>query len=333
MEYRNHGGGCCGISHVAGFEGGRDNHRQLRRNLRTIITTSHGENVERVLEAVVTDNQLAHNRFLGPILASEGFELVRRFKNANTDNICNIFQRHPDFLPLDDLPFSLNPAEAPELVPNTPAPTRGSLAVGQVVEVINPAARCFGHRIVISRLLNAGTDIEFESPLRDDPEGHMRFLRASSVRRVDIDYNRPVEFVDGTPAEVGGRADLGQYSVRALRELSPEVASRLRGYTLTGQWYYDIFGRWISREAAGVFLRNVVDEPVVDEAAIDEPIEVVSSLYFNNYQRTGRPRGGWRTIAECRAAGPECRRIDRQDILSDGTIRWVENINTEEEEG
>ena len=52
---------------------------------------------------------------------------------------------------------------------------------------------------------------------------------------------------------------------------------------------------------------------------------VVFETYHNHYQRNGRG-AGYDNRELAREAAPRCRRIDRREIMSDGTVRWVDNV-------
>lgn len=99
---RSHGGGCCGIRHSSGYSA------QEETAVRTLFQDIGQCPQGRMLEVVLTDGQLRGNR-LSRVLVTAGFKLVYRFRNANSGNICNVFHRHNAPLPLEDLPFSLEP--------------------------------------------------------------------------------------------------------------------------------------------------------------------------------------------------------------------------------
>lgn len=119
MARRVHGGSCCGINHSVGYSLG-GNAEIIRREIRgDKAGLAHGM----LLEVVVTDPQLIRQPCLGPILAEEGFKLVTRFKNPNSSNIVNVFHYTTARRSMDNLPFSLDPEQAPK--PPEPAPVQG----------------------------------------------------------------------------------------------------------------------------------------------------------------------------------------------------------------
>lgn len=111
MYVSNHGGGCCGIRHISGFHiGPIESHRYLQR----VLDNSESNAPRgRLIEIVLTDAQA---RNYGPILGKHKFVLASRFRNANSGNICNVFHRHEDLLPLDDIPFSMDPKVVDEMI-------------------------------------------------------------------------------------------------------------------------------------------------------------------------------------------------------------------------
>lgn len=118
MARRGHGGSCCGINHSVGYSFG-GNAERIRREIRgDKIGLANGM----LLEVVVTDPQLISQPCLGPILAEEGFQLVTRFKNPNSPNIVNVFHYTAARRSMDDLPFSLDPEQAPK--PADPVPVQ-----------------------------------------------------------------------------------------------------------------------------------------------------------------------------------------------------------------
>ena len=121
MEYTTHSGYCCGISTVYGFDDAtvEDLDAVLRRHDHD---QDHGTPGNRLLEAVLTDRQLAPSpvdsrgrqsvRDAGGwsvVLASRGFVLHTRFRNSNTQSFCNVFHRvmTRESIEPRDLPFSL----------------------------------------------------------------------------------------------------------------------------------------------------------------------------------------------------------------------------------
>ena len=87
LQMTGHGGRCCGVRHIFGFDGTVDAaaiDNLLVRHVRPGM----------FVEAVVTNGQLQRHRNIAPALRATGFKLVTRFKNPNSGNICNVFHRN-----------------------------------------------------------------------------------------------------------------------------------------------------------------------------------------------------------------------------------------------
>jgi hypothetical protein len=127
MASYRHGGGCCGIHHSSAYSYNNDAlsiRQKIRGDKRTLPVKGM------LLEVVVTDPQLISQPNLGPILADEGFVLVRRFRNPNSRNPCNVFHFSEALLPMDNLPFSLDPEQAPKPPAPAPVPREAGLPEG-----------------------------------------------------------------------------------------------------------------------------------------------------------------------------------------------------------
>ena len=133
MQYTRHGGACCGISHISGFD--RAAVAQLDEVLsQHDYTRDHGTPGNRLLEAVLTDRQLDRNNASyderitpsvraaggwGNVLASRGFVLVHRFQNSNTGRYCNVFHRVRHVEALTGLPWLMEPQPVQPVPPAT----------------------------------------------------------------------------------------------------------------------------------------------------------------------------------------------------------------------
>lgn len=141
MEYVQHGGQCCGISHVHGFD------YTTEASLDQVLLqhdqrSDHGTPGSRTLEAVLSERQVnpahGHGRTMipeaiwqeggwAPVLFRKGFRLVGRFRNSNSNEFCYIFHRNLAWsdLPAAQLPFDTATLNlAPVMRPVTaPAPT------------------------------------------------------------------------------------------------------------------------------------------------------------------------------------------------------------------
>lgn len=100
----SHGGFCCGMRHLAGFNS-RDTEESIREEVRKAMAARAG-----VVEVVLTNRQCreARTQHIPEILQRVGFKLVSRFKNPNSGNICNVFHyNQKDPRPFKHLPFKL----------------------------------------------------------------------------------------------------------------------------------------------------------------------------------------------------------------------------------
>lgn len=157
MRRAAHGGQCCGMDHISGFEEcNEDNKNELQRKIDEIKRHRPGG----CIECVLIDQQLSgeprqeriyggmqHNvGGWGPHLHALGFRLVHRFRNSNHGNWCNVFHlaygqparpRAQNF----DWPDPIPPVAAPE----RPAEIR-EVARAIPGEVREAAARALGNR-------------------------------------------------------------------------------------------------------------------------------------------------------------------------------------------
>lgn len=75
---------------------------------------------------------------------------------------------------------------------------------------------------------------------------------------------------------------------------------------------------------------NYLRMPSVELVETPQPVAertLVHTSYHNYFRRTNTRGAGWETIYEARNAGPRCRRRDRKEVYSDGSIVWVENVD------
>lgn len=119
MEYKEHGGQCCGYGHIHGFYNAtiEDFNEAFEEHL------AAGRGTGRICEAILSHRQLVrgpnnqNNDILeevweaggwSTILAQKGFRLNAIWDNSNTGRRCYQFLWLPSpesFLPLNDLPF------------------------------------------------------------------------------------------------------------------------------------------------------------------------------------------------------------------------------------
>lgn len=102
MYYNEHGGQCCGISHVSDF-GDNDTDVHLNSHLDELksdfnyvtwdgIIKNQLSNGNHIVEIVLTDDQLrSRNNFWLKELKKRRARRVTRFLNANSGNMVNIF--------------------------------------------------------------------------------------------------------------------------------------------------------------------------------------------------------------------------------------------------
>lgn len=95
MRIANHGGHCCGVDHIYGFEYlrnrpvvGLDAGSQQRVDeFKRSVNNWKYHNASRLLEACLTDHQMVG---WAPYLQEAGFKLVTRFRNSNSENTVNV---------------------------------------------------------------------------------------------------------------------------------------------------------------------------------------------------------------------------------------------------
>lgn len=107
MEMETHGGSCCGIRHIYGFD--HSTVAELDEHIRELDNEVGQGN--RLVEVVLSQRQVTGHRAPAggwtAALAERGFRLVSRFNNSNSNNDCYIFHRVPSFKSIApvDLPF------------------------------------------------------------------------------------------------------------------------------------------------------------------------------------------------------------------------------------
>lgn len=107
MRMVDHGGSCCGIRQIYGFD--HSTVAELDEYIRE-LDNEHGQG-NRLIEVVLSQRQVRGDRAPAggwtAALAERGFRLVSRFNNSNSHNDCYIFHRVPAFKSIApaDLPF------------------------------------------------------------------------------------------------------------------------------------------------------------------------------------------------------------------------------------
>jgi hypothetical protein len=110
-----HGGGCCGMRHIYGFDGSPESKTYVRnaigvmaRNgstllekfdsliheIDSIVAAANRSRQSKTIEVILTRGQLAAYPGWLPVLKERGFKLVNRFTNTS-GSICNVFHRTP----------------------------------------------------------------------------------------------------------------------------------------------------------------------------------------------------------------------------------------------
>ena len=128
MRTSRHGGGCCGVRHLHGFDGSDE--RVLRTVKGQLNRRKHGTNVYvgdadlgfneltdqnqvkhgKIIEVILTDPQIERLPRTCAYLKGYGFKLVHRFKNS-TGGFCNVLHYCYSTLPNEESPFELIEAE------------------------------------------------------------------------------------------------------------------------------------------------------------------------------------------------------------------------------
>lgn len=198
----DHGGDCCGVKHVYGFVR-PDQHDAVESLDRVLEAVCPADNPNRLSEVVLTDDQMEEG--WGPILRARGFRLVVRWRNSNSDNVCNMFVMVPTELSMEDadLPWSWEDEAAPAL---EAAPADGyrrvepqrPLRVGDTVRVVSRNYRYleFGSIHTITLI----EDVRGETLVTTDITGarpaHLGGRQAYSHRFELVEPVAPEQFVD-----------------------------------------------------------------------------------------------------------------------------------------
>lgn len=111
----NHGGGCCGVFHIAGFRGSVEvAQAHLRLTLDTIQQNQRMAG-QRLHEAILTEHQ---DPIYGQLLTDAGFRKTLSFVNGNTNNRLYVYYKHDDltvYEPNAEAPVTPPPAEPPHV--------------------------------------------------------------------------------------------------------------------------------------------------------------------------------------------------------------------------
>lgn len=86
MHRQEHGGGCCGINHIYGFNA--QSRSWTFKLLKEAIRQRKDERRSGLMEVVLTDAQaITYDEFL----TQQKFYRVARFLNSNSGNYCNVY--------------------------------------------------------------------------------------------------------------------------------------------------------------------------------------------------------------------------------------------------
>ena len=106
LNFSNHGGGCCGMSHLSSFgatltgnwythiDGGERRLEYVEDVANDLVKLVRTRSQRRTgcAEVVLTDDQMTQDDYLWhKALLKAGFVRVTRFLNSNSDNYCNIY--------------------------------------------------------------------------------------------------------------------------------------------------------------------------------------------------------------------------------------------------
>lgn len=103
LSQSDHGGGCCGISHVSGFRSTfsttKEGQHLLEEDVDLLLKCLEDSELfdklfdsahYHLIEIVLTDEQIEDRKELVKKLKKAGFKLVSRFLNGNSGNFCNV---------------------------------------------------------------------------------------------------------------------------------------------------------------------------------------------------------------------------------------------------
>lgn len=169
MRTVNHGGGCCGVNHLCDFPA----HRPITSgSLLTLEDAISGVRPGVSIEVVLTDIQ---SRLWAPSLVKLGFKPVFRFRNANSNRLLTVFFFHSRPESLENLPFSIDPEDAPR----PPSKLKKYPSVGDIVTVINPSANPYNREVRVVRVEQLTGLVGV--CLLSNPNGPIKYYKLSSL--------------------------------------------------------------------------------------------------------------------------------------------------------
>jgi hypothetical protein len=294
VSVRQHGGGCCGARHLAGFTATED------RNPDQIVRALAEADGDRLVEVILNGTQVQNFPAAVQKLADLGFVLVGRYVNGNHNSNNYVFHRADNRLPLTDLPFNwpgmvitpetqgaltkhhqLRQFAAPATPPRPGRPYQHNyLLVGDEVQVLSPSSRHDQERAIVLSIRG------------HDDWGNVRYLARL----------QPVAPAVGEPYELS----VGSLRVtRQVQDPAPPVPPPPPQLPVQRHVQPDL---------------NRIDGPA--------PLPVPTVLFstYHNVLRAGRSEGGWPSYEQARGAAPRAASVDRKEYLTDGTDRWVVGV-------
>lgn len=345
LQYTRHGGLCCGVAHVHGFDDASV------EDLDRIIDShfDHG-NGNRILEAILSDRQVVtppdpdrnfHTSVVAAggwpvILAARGFALAENWTNSNTGRRCYRFIKlagrdntQTTLGSLDSRPLPFNWAgegltfreSAPVEIVRVPP----VIAVGDTVRLTSDT----GTPPAIGDVIGTPRDRHFRVRWRGNNREnvvHRDHLIKVSVSSLAVDISRPVEIYD--PAR--GRAT-GPYNASTYR---PGGHTEADGpcCVVAGPWFHCDTGEYGRRRPHRAFVRNVGDThtrplttehinipPAPPAPTPQEERREVLTEYFA-YFRSGRQSGPYETMEALRENNPRVLSFVTRRVFSDGTV-------------
>jgi hypothetical protein len=303
-----HGGHCCGARHLYGFSAVEN--QNPNEIVRQLATSDSG----RLVEVILNGDQVRGYPAAVAKLAELGFVLVGHYINNNHNSHNYVFHRADRRLPLTGLAWwpgqVITPAMRGNLTPHRtltqhiparPTPPRPQpvlmrqhgrnfLLIGDRVRVNNERSARHGREFIIDSFRQEWGSND-TAVMRDPVDGGLFVLSVYSL----IVVTRVAE-----PAPVPAPPPAAPPAVPQLpvqRHDQPDL-HRIEG----------------------------VARPAPAPVAPPPPPPTVVSSTFHNVLRTGRSEAGWMTLAQAREAAPRARSVDRRDVYSDGTVRWVEGV-------
>lgn len=345
LRYAKHGGACCGVAHVHGFDGAsiEDLDRIIDEHF------NHG-NGNRILEAILSDRQVVtplnpdrtfHASVVAAggwpvILAARGFAIAENWTNSNTGRRCYRFVKlagrdntQTTLGSLDSRPLPFNWAgegltlreSAPVEIVRVPP----VIAVGDTVRLFSDTRTT----PVIGDVIGTPRDGYLRVRWRNgsgETVSAIPNLTKVSVSSLAVDISRPVEIYDPGTGRVIGPFNASVYRPAGHTEADGPCCQA------AGTWFHCDTGEYGRRRPGGRFVRNVGDThtrplttdrinipPAPPAPAPQEERREVLTEYFA-YFRSGRQLGPYETMEALRENNPRVLSFVTRRFFSDGTI-------------